>query len=157
MLKLFFASSALIPVIFLSLNVQAESNGSSLRKESLSYNTSIELTIEEMSNCQSGEIPVYFHDQFITQHSAELINTASDVTNNCEIEALNVVVYNNDETLEMMKEREAEIKSYIQATGLRGPIYAKIEQGDRDSLWLNGRRAVIEIELNQKTDLVATS
>ena len=157
MLKLFFSSTALIPVILLSLNVQAESSANSTKSESLTYNTSVEQKLEEMSNCQSGEIPVYFHDQFITQHSAELINTASDVTNNCDIEALNVVIYNNEETPEMMEEREAEIKSYLQATDLHGPIYSKVEQSDRDSLWLNGRRAVIEIKLNQKTDLVATS
>ncbi len=157
MLKLFFSSTALIPVILLSLNVQAESSASQTKTESLSYNTSVEQKIEKMSNCQSGEIPVYFHDQFITQHSAELLNTASEVTTNCEIKALSVVLYNNDETSEMMVEREDGIKSYLEATDLNAPIDVQVEQGERDSLWLNGRRAVIEIKLNQKTDLVATS
>jgi|GEM_PF-4719326 len=157
MLKLFFSSTALIPVILLSLNVQAESSANTTKSKSLTYDMSVEQKLNEMSNCQSGEIPVYFHDQYITQHSAELINTASDVTYNCDIEALNVTIYNNEETSEMMQEREAEIKTYLRATDLQGPIYAIVEKGSRDSLWLNGRRAVIEIKLNQKTDLVAAS
>ena len=157
MLKLFFASSALIPVIFLSLNVQAESSAGPDKTESLSYNTSVEQKLEEMGDCQSGEIPVYFHDQFITQHSAELINTAAEVTYNCEIEAVNVVLYNNEETPEMMSGREEQIISYLQATDLKAPIDATVEDGNRDSLWLNGRRAVIEIKLNPKVDLVAAS
>ena len=157
MLKLFFASSALIPVIFLSLNVQAESSAEPDRTESLSYNTSVEQKLEEMGDCQSGEIPVYFHDQFITQHSAELINTAAEVTYNCEIEAVNVVLYNNEETPEMMSGREEQIISYLQATDLKAPIDATVEDSNRDSLWLNGRRAVIEIKLNPKVDLVAAS
>lgn len=157
MLTLFFASSALIPVIFLSLNVQAESSAEPDKTESLSYNTSVEQKLEEMGDCQSGEIPVYFHDQFITQHSAELINTAAEVTYNCEIEAVNVVLYNNEETPEMMSGREEQIISYLQATDLKAPIDATVEDGNRDSLWLNGRRAVIEIKLNPKVDLVAAS
>jgi len=157
MLKLFFASSAMIPVIFMSLNVKAENSVSPPRAEGLSYAASIEQKIDDMSHCQSGEIPVYFHDAYITQHSAELINTASDVTRNCEIESLKVTYYNNGESVEIMSERENQIKLYLRETSLKAPLESKVEEGQRDSLWLNGRRAVIEIKLNPRSELVVSS
>lgn len=157
MLKLFFASSALIPVIFLSLNVQAKSGVEASQPEGLSYNVSVDQKLDQMSDCQTTEIPVYFHDQYVTQHSAELINTVADVTQNCKIESLNMVLYNNNETSDMMSGREGQLKSYLQATDLDAPIEARIEESERDSLWLNGRRAVIEFNLKRKTELVATS
>lgn len=158
MLKLFFASSAMVPVIFMSLNVQAENKGNvAVSSPDQTYEMSVEQKLDRMSECLSGEIPVYFHDAYITQHSAELINMASEVTQDCEVESLKVTLYNNDESTETMGDREDEITLYLQATNSGVPVQTNIEEGQRDSLWLNGRRAVIEFDLKNRTDVVVTS
>ncbi|WP_416876985.1 hypothetical protein [Litorimonas sp.] len=158
MLKLFFASSAMIPVIFMSLNVQAENNGNiSATSQDQSYALSVEQKLDRMSECRSGEIPVYFHDAYITQHSAELINMASEVTRDCEIESFKVTLYDNEEQPEIMADRKTEVTLYLAATNSGVPVQTRVEESQRDSLWLNGRRAVIEFDLKSRTDLVSTS
>ena len=158
MLKLFFASSAMIPVIFMSLNVQAENKDNiTASSQDQSYVTSVEQRLDRMSECSSDEIPVYFHDAYITQHSAELIHMASEAAQNCEVKSFKVTLFNNDEEPEMMADRKNEINLFLKATDAGVPVQTNIEEGERDSLWLNGRRAVIEFELNPQSELVASS
>lgn len=158
MLKLFFASSAMIPVIFMSLNVQAGNEGAAAAPSEIqSYEISMEERLDRIGQCLPGEIPVYFHDTYITQHSAELINTASDITRDCNIESFSVTLYNTDEEPETLTGRETEIDLYLEATNSGVPVETRVEEGKRDSLWLNGRRAVIEFEFNEKPELVASS
>ena len=148
----------MIPVIFMSLNVQAENKDNiTASSEDKSYVTSVEQRLDRMSDCSSDEIPVYFHDAYITQHSAELIHTASEAAQNCDVQSFKVTLFNNDEKPEMMKDRKDEINLFLKATNADVPVQTSIEEGERDSLWLNGRRAVIEFDLKSRTDLVASS
>jgi len=119
----------------------------------------IDPEFERLEVCKAAEIDVFFHNQYVTMHSAEYIAEAIELAKKCEdveymIQPIQPI-YALDEAMgpeEATEIQAEELLLILKAHGVDAKITETQVQSKFDSLSENGRTAILKIALsNGKT------
>ena len=150
MLRLLFCSAALLPIAvipwFTSEATTIEATAADVTYAELVR----EPNIEALSDCDTGELPIFFHDNYVTTHSAEFIQQGLSAADGCgELDVVIVPVLpefaESDDFAESV-ERTAELREMVLNNGLDVTVASEPIQDDASALYVNGRAAILRIE-----------
>ena len=153
MLKLLLCTAILSPCIVMQFV-------SAIKTEAVEYNTTsfeayyIEPEFERLEACNTAELDVFFHDQYVTMHSAEYIAEAVEFSEKCD-EVEYVIqpiqpIYSSDESMgieEVTVMQARELFLILKAHGVEAKIAETQIQTKFDSLSENGRTAILRIDI----------
>ena len=97
--------------------------------------------IDDISACEDREIAVYFRDVYMTYHSSEVVNEALASAKGCEIDSVDVIIYDvisKDSPVEAVQD---ELEAYLQYHKLDPYANYDIAEAEIDTPLLNGRVA----------------
>lgn len=156
MLRLLFCTVAILPI---GIVPWMTSKADTLDVE-LADATYAELvadpSLAALSDCETGELPIFFHDQYVTTHSAEFIIDAVEAADDCgEVEVTIIPVLPEYADADIEREsvaRTAQLAEYVDATArvtqadIRIDISEAPFKDDISTLYINGRAAILRID-----------
>ena len=156
MFKLLFYSTVLIPLVSLSW-MTTKADAVPKAAVDMSYEARItEPNVKALTNCDTAEVPVFFHDDLILTHSAEFITESLQAASACGSVDLTIIPVIPDDAegrdLELSKIRLAELNAYVGAVTETAKINVRLEQVEKpvtdevSTLYMNGRAAIIQID-----------
>ncbi len=151
MFKLLLSAVAMAPVIMFGVSGPAETKAQKF--ETISFEEYfIEPVYKQLGNCESADLDIFFHDEYVTTHSAEYIAEAISISSNCSdteyyihpilIGSSLFEAKENSDVLEMQTE---ELLSLLKAHGVNPKIAGVQIQRNFHSLAENGRTAILRI------------
>ncbi len=154
MMKLLLSTAAIAPCLFISLTGFSTGIEKNIKANLPSFEEAyIEPQLEQLSNCRPAELDVYFHENYITMHSAEYIAEGVELAKDCTLPRYTITPiipttsHIDEETI--VKTRLSELKTMLEAHGVSSVIGNTVTQDTYDSLSDNGRTAKIEIAFGQ--------
>lgn len=107
--------------------------------------------LDKIKACGTAKLDVFFHDAYITMHSAEYLAEAINLSDSCASADFTIVPIRSDETTEdeheRLKAQTAELAAILEGHNVTAKISAPIVQEKTDSLTMNGRSALLRIDL----------
>lgn len=156
MLRLLFYSAALVPLASVPWMTSKAYIPQNEVTRSVDPQYVAEPNMDALTACQTGEVPVFFHDELILTHSAEFITESLKAMKGCGRVNLEIVPILPKEAqqsdIDMSQKRMAELKAYVTSvsdiaeieTDLR--ILDEPRRDDVSTLYMNGRAATIQID-----------
>jgi hypothetical protein len=162
MLKLLFCSALIAPCLILPLANSAEI-------AAISYNSAnsvdfedafVEPVYKSLENCETSELDVFFHAEYITFHSAEYIEEALSLAKDCgsveyvinPIQPSITPATNADETA-LVEAQTNELVLVLEAYGIDAKVGPTDVQDEFNSLSVNGRAAILKIMINNNESI----
>jgi hypothetical protein len=153
MLRLIFCIFAILPVgviPWVSTSANVEIN--KVRKLSNVQQMDI-LPPRQLTECEAAQLPVFFHDDLITTHSADAIAASLNSTLSCDkLQAEIIPIVPMDakpKDYEMMYRRLSELNAYMDAASEQKNMTVIVKtssqpvQDDVSTLYMNGRAAIL--------------
>lgn len=112
----------------------------------------VEPVLNNLEACQTAEVDIFFHDEYMTTHSAEYLADAISLSSTCEgakyiikpIQPLTSrTAHMGQEAL--TKAQTQELSYFLEAHGVVSEISPTDVEDEFNSLSVNGRTAVLEI------------
>lgn len=150
MLRLLLCTAAFVPVAILPwFSNEAEAiDDTSIAPNYVSTITDPQLSA--LRNCETGELPIFFHDDLITTHSAEFIDSGLAAVENCgavEVTIIPVLPEQSDGgDIAQSVVRMAELSEVIRVSGQQSHISNDIIEDEVTTLYINGRAAILRID-----------
>ena len=150
MLRLLFCTAAIIPIAILPWATE-EADAIEADVVDASYAELVrDPSIAALSQCESGELPIFFHDELVTTHSAEFIHEGLEATQDCGAVTVEIVpvlpVHAETEDLAESLQRTAELREIVRLSGMEAVVSPEPQRPEGSSLYLNGRAAILRIE-----------
>lgn len=124
-----------------------------------SYQVSVEESLQALKQCKSGAINVFFHDEYIGFHSANVTHDAFSAAENCRVMNIEVVLYETDNAQRTTDNVKTELKAIADAHGyVSTPKYRVIEVDETDqslnntTYLINGLAAKIQFDLDIESE-----
>lgn len=160
MLRLLFCSAALLPIAIIPwVNSGADTVDAIATSgfEQPSYAEAVRApAIEALADCETSDLPVFFHDGLVTSHSAEYIQRGLRKAAACgdyDVTIVPVLPEDADGAERSLSvERTAELRELVRLsdeTGADLSIGKTIEADEVPTLYINGRTAFLRIEPGQ--------
>lgn len=147
MLKLLIPAAICIPMIVLG---STYSSANTVEIENApNFDVIVEEKIEHLEKCETTEIPVYFHDDHITQHSAELLNDAAVASHGCNVTQVKLTIFDTTGEQDELKRMSQSMKDYILSAQVSGSISVDVKTIIPDTQSLNGRVGTVKFTLVQ--------
>ena len=152
MIRFLFCSAAIIPVFFLPGVLQgSEADATPEAKP----NTYVEFTnekLEHLQDCESDSIGIYFHETYVTTHSAEYLQSAVDAVSHCDtphIKLINLVQEDAtpDET-KLAKAQADEIEAFVESYDLEADLDRITRSVEANTRTVNGRAVLVEFDFD---------
>lgn len=151
MLRLLFCTASIVPIAFIPWMTTKAKPVPAV--ETSYYDTA---DLELLSQCAADDIPVFFHDNLITSHSADDINTSLIAASDCGDMTVTVVPvlpdYADDRDLALADRRATQLLAHVDQvaeqtnTDMRLEIVNPPLREDISTLYINGRAAILRIE-----------
>jgi hypothetical protein len=109
-----------------------------------SFTESFEDKFHDLEACQSSEISVYFHDTYITYHSAELVNDAMQLAQRCALNEVKVTLLDTPSAQRSAPIVRAELEAFGKAHGLTNVVRYDVAEMKPTTETLNGLSATIQ-------------
>jgi hypothetical protein len=109
-----------------------------------SFSETVEETFDDLEACQTNEISVYFHETYVTYHSAEILNDAMQIVTECHINAVNVTLLDTPSDKQPVPTVRAELQAFGEAHDLAEFIRYDVAEIDHNTETLNGLAATIQ-------------
>lgn len=152
MIKLLLSSAFIAPCIILPLIGSANTSNMAFTTPSFE-DTYIEPEFKQLENCRAAELDVYFHEDYVTMHSAEYVADGIKRAEDCKNATYTITPiipttsYADEDTI--LNTRMSELTLILEAHGVEAVIGNSVVQQDYDSLSANGRTAKIKISFKQ--------
>lgn len=121
MFKLLLVSTVMAPVAFISFW-----NSDAPTMPETEWGTYVEPAVEKLSECQNADMSIYFHDIYITTHSAEYIFDgvrALSACQNVEFEIIPLMAETGNQKERALSLRQAgELQEYMRVAGFEAKI-----------------------------------
>ena len=158
MLRLLFCSAALLPIAILPFfTTEADALDVDASTEAVSYAEAVRApSIASLADCEAEDLPVFFHDEYVTTHSAEFIRDGLQAAEGCG--AMEIVVipvlpdFAEAEDRAQSEERAVELREMVRDSGYAVSISDEPVQEDGSALYLNGRAAILQIQPSEIDD-----
>lgn len=153
MLKLLLCSALLAPCFIMSFSASSvESRGVTYNK--ISFDEAyLEPELDRLDNCQSAELDVFFHENYITTHSAEYIAEGIELSNTCEnaryVITPIVPASSQIDASDILNIQSDELSLVLKAHGITPVIAEPHVQTEFNSLSANGRTATLKIVIGE--------
>lgn len=115
----------------------------------------VEPVLENLEACKTAEIDIFFHDQYITMHSAEYLADAISLSSSCEGAKYIVkpIQPSTSRTAhmgqeELIKAQTQELSYLLEAHGVVSEINPTDVEDKFNSLSVNGRAAILRIVID---------
>ena len=152
MLRLLFSTAAILPIAvipWLTDDGDALADVPVTAATATSASLDADPALAALADCTVEELPVFFHDSYVTLHSAEYVHQGLDAAKACgAVDVTIVPVLPADAVSEETDESEArtaELVALIDAIGLDARI-ADTAVPPSEALFLNGQAALLRIE-----------
>lgn len=153
MLKLFLCSAFIAPCFIIPFT------GTSAESYITKYETTsfeeayIEPEFSQLENCKAAELDVFFHENYITSHSAEYIAEGIELSKDCG-DAKYVITpiipaSSDDKAADIVDTQTKELSLILKAHGVNAKVARTDKQAEFNSLSANGRTATLKIVFNQ--------
>ncbi len=152
MSKLLLCSAVIAPCLILPFSA------SSVGKQDVVYDkvsfeeAYIEPELNLLDKCQSAELDVFFHENYITTHTAEYIAEGIELSSNCKnidyVISPIIPASSAADTRDTLDVQTQELSLILQAHGVKAKISEPQIQSDFNSLSANGRTAIIKINIS---------
>ncbi|MGJ8560342.1 MAG: hypothetical protein ACSHX3_08910 [Litorimonas sp.] len=109
-----------------------------------SFSETVEEKFDDLEACQTNEIAVYFHETYVTYHSAQVINDAMQLVAECDVNEVNVTLLDTPSQKRPVPTIRAELDAFGQAHNLADFIRYDIAETDHTTETLNGLAATIQ-------------
>ena len=156
MLRLLFCSAALLPIGIVPWMTSEADVMSEIMTTQTYAERVTDPSIDALSDCDVGELPVYFMDDLITSHSAEFIAegfTAAEGCGSFDITIIPVLPKSaGDVEKSHSAQQTAELSAYIQDAANISRVDVRIDvadfprEDDISTLYMNGRAAILRID-----------
>jgi len=151
MLKLLLCAAVLSPCVIMQVAASVQVEEVEYDKPSFeSY--FIHPEFEQLVSCQTAELDIFFHDEYVTMHSAEYIAEAVILSKKCDdveftIQPIQPIYSTHDamNAQEMTEIQVNELSLVLEAHGVDANIADTQVQSEFDNLSENGRTAVLKI------------
>ncbi|WP_026941794.1 hypothetical protein [Hellea balneolensis] len=154
MIKFFLSSALITPCLIMPLMGFTSGVDHTLKAHSTSFEAAyIEPQLKELDNCMAAELDVYFHENYITLHSAEYIAEGVELAKDCNNPTYTITPiipttsHIDEDTI--TNTRLSELTLMLKAHGVSSRIGDTVVQETYDSLSDNGRTAKIKIAFDQ--------
>lgn len=152
MLKLLLCSAMIIPCFVVPLSGAAKSQMTSVNKTSFE-DAFIEPEFEQLERCKSAELDVFFHENYITMHSAEYLAEGIEIAKSCGNANFTITpiipTASHVDKRDILDLQTKELSLILRAHGVE-PIVTKADiQSEYNTLSANGRTAVLRIAFNE--------
>ncbi len=158
MLRLLFCSAALLPIAIIpwvssdagTINAVATSGS----YDNPSYAEAVRApAIDALEDCEASDLPVFFHDGYVTSHSAEYIQRGLQTAAECGGYDMTIVPVlpseaDSDERAQSVA-RTSELRELVRLsdeTNADLSVAKTMESDDVPTLYINGRSAFLRIE-----------
>lgn len=105
---------------------------------------SFDETFAKLESCETNEISIYFHDEYITFHSAEIINEAMLRVADCDIDQVNVTLLDTASGDRPVSAAKSELMAYSKAHNLDTFVRYDIAKTADTTETLNGLTATVK-------------
>lgn len=149
MLKLLLCSAFIAPCFIIPLS------GMSSEVQDVSYETTsfeealIEPEFEQLDKCQSAELDIFFHENYITLHSAEYLAEGiklSEVCDNANFIITPIIPSSSHINADdVVNTHTDELSLILKAHGISSTVAKPNVQTEFNSLSANGRTATLKI------------
>ncbi len=110
------------------------------------YGTVIENRLANVEDCGNANLPLYFHGQYITTHSAEALNNAYMMAAACDMNDINIQIFVTTENMDVSKGITKSLKSHVKALGMENTTNFEIIFTEPDTMKLNGHSATVSFK-----------
>ena len=150
MFKLLLCTVFIAPCIILPF---AGTSAASNEIETVSFDEAyVSPELAKIESCEAAELDVFFHDAYITMHSAEYLAEAISLSDDCGSASFTIApivpVSSTDQDREMLQVQTDELVAILDAHNVNAKVAEAEIQSEFDSLSVNGRTAIVKIELN---------
>lgn len=158
MLKFFLTAVVITPAIIYPFVGSAKSKMVSYNKVSFE-DVHIAPEFKQLENCNSAELDVFFHENYITTHSSEYIAEGLELSANCGAASYTItpvvpsISYVSED--EVRGSHAQELLLVLKAHGVNAKIANTEFQDDFNSLTANGRTAKLKIDFNESANSFA--
>lgn len=153
MLKLLLSAALVAPCFIIPLT------SSSAEPESVVYNTPsfettyIEPELERLEKCKSAELDVFFHENYITTHSAEYIAEGIKLSDACTKASYVITpiipASSHIDEKDVLNVHTEELSLILEAYGIYPVIAGADVQTEFNSLSANGRTVTLKIVIKE--------
>ena len=152
MLKLLLCSVFITPCLIFPFIGSASSEMISFDKTSFDE-AYIEPEFDLLGNCETAVLDVFFHEKYITMHSAQYISEGLKLSKECQNAnyVITPIIPTTSHVAQdiIVETRTAELADVLEAHGVNAVIGKATHQKDFDSLSANGRTATLKIVFSQ--------
>ncbi|WP_298915978.1 hypothetical protein [uncultured Algimonas sp.] len=156
MLRLLFCTAAILPIGIIPW-VSTKADTVEMEAPEASYAELVKApNIDALSNCETGELPVFFHDSLVTTHSAEFILDGLEAAEDCgDVDVTIIPVLPegaNAADMSQSVQRTAELSEYVEAAADAGTFDVALDiakaptEEEISTLYINGRAAILRID-----------
>ncbi|MDB2438305.1 hypothetical protein N9W89_06280 [Hellea sp.] len=154
MLKLLFCSTLMVPFIY--LQAFKSDDAPIIEANTPSYQDFVETKLENFEQCQDTNITLYFHDTYLTSHSAEYLGESIKTAAPCDYDAATIITRipenASNETRAMLKEQSEELMAFVKAYDTPYDIDQKVVEIEVDTSYLNGGTSFVSFSsTNEET------
>lgn len=155
MLKLLLCSAFIAPCIILPFTGNAKSQMVSF--ETTSYEEAyVEPEFEQLENCEAAELDVFFHENYITSHSAEYIAEGIELSGICGDASFIITPIipsaSHVSASEVLTTQTRELSLILKAHGVTARVANADVETEFDGLSANGRTATLKIVFEDGTN-----
>ncbi|MEM7729282.1 MAG: hypothetical protein AAF311_08405 [Pseudomonadota bacterium] len=156
MLRLLFCTVAIVPIAIIPWMTSQADTVEPIAADATYAELVTDPNIDALSECDTGELPVFFQDGLISAHSAEFIVDGLQAADGCgEVDVTIVPVLPEDaDTSDVVKSmrRTAELSDYVESAADVGDFAVELEtiaeprEEEISTLYMNGRAAILRID-----------
>ena len=152
MLKLLLCSAMIVPCFIIPFTGAAKNQMVSLHKTSFEE-AFIEPELKQLENCETAELDVFFHENYITTHSAEYLAEGIDIAKSCgKADFLITPIIptsSHIDAVDVLDVQTQELSLVLKAHGVNATVTKAIIQSEYNTLSANGRTATLKIIFNE--------
>jgi len=149
MLKLLLCSAFMAPCFIIPF-IGTSTESYITDYETTSYEEAyVEPEFEQLENCEAAELDVFFHENYITSHSAEYIAEGIELSKDCgdaNYVITPIIPASSDaKAADIVDIQTKELSLILKAHGVNAKVARTDKQAEFNSLSANGRTAILKI------------
>jgi|GEM_PF-2092937 len=153
MLKLLLSTAIISPCFIIPLSkISANTSLTSYSAPSFE-DVYVEPQLQRLENCQSATLDVFFHDEYVTLHTAEYLAQAVRLAKSCDNAdyVINPIVPASQMgvTADLLEAQTQELSLILKAHGVEPRTADPQIQAEFNSLSVNGRTAILSIAITE--------
>ncbi|GGX69955.1 hypothetical protein GCM10011309_19980 [Litorimonas cladophorae] len=153
MLKLLLSSICAVPCILAPIFSQSGFEFGDYATASFDE-AYVEPNLNQLDNCKSANLGIFFHENYLESHSAELVRLSLEAAETCnDVEYIIQPISSakaNAQDLEMTAARTHELSQTLEALQVKSTVAEPVKLKNADNLYLNGRTAILKIVIKDE-------